>query len=97
MADRSMRVPPEPEMPQGDFEAVFATADGIEQERWERAAARVRFEELRPVSAFPVIPGKRWGPGWWRSATTSGHVAHGSAAVRADYLRHPMRPGRIRR
>ncbi|MEU8976047.1 TnsA-like heteromeric transposase endonuclease subunit [Streptomyces monashensis] len=81
MADQSMRVPTESEVPQGGFEAVFATAEGSGQERWERAAARVRFEELPPVSAFPIIPGKRWGPGWWWSATTGGHVAHGSAAM----------------
>ncbi|MFK0195878.1 TnsA-like heteromeric transposase endonuclease subunit [Kitasatospora sp. NPDC090308] len=63
------------------FEAVFAVDGSLEQERWERAAARVRFEDLLPVSAFPVVPGKRWGPGWWWSATTGGHVAHGSAAM----------------
>ncbi|MGW4651511.1 TnsA-like heteromeric transposase endonuclease subunit [Kitasatospora sp. NPDC004289] len=64
------------------FEAVFAVGGGLEQERWELAAARVRFEELRPVSAFPARAGKRWGPGWWWSATTGQHVAHGSAAMR---------------
>ncbi|MEU6236223.1 TnsA-like heteromeric transposase endonuclease subunit [Kitasatospora sp. NPDC047058] len=70
-----------PDVPGGGFEAVFAVGGVLEQERWEQAAARVRFEELRPVSAFPVVPGKRWGPGWWWSATTGGHVAHGSAAM----------------
>ncbi|MGQ4336480.1 acyltransferase domain-containing protein, partial [Streptomyces hayashii] len=30
------------------------------------AALAVAFEDLSPVSAFPVIPGRRWGPGlWW--------------------------------
>ncbi|MDH6130195.1 TnsA-like heteromeric transposase endonuclease subunit [Kitasatospora sp. GP82] len=51
------------------------------QQRWEQAAGRVRFEDLAPVSAFPVIPSKRWGPGWWWSATTGRHVANGSAAM----------------
>ncbi len=41
----------------------------------------VRFENLAPVSAFPVVPGRRWGPGWWWSATTGRHVVHGSAAM----------------
>jgi hypothetical protein len=41
----------------------------------------VRFEDLAPVSAFPVVPGRRWGPGWWWSATTGRHVVHGSAAM----------------
>ncbi|MFD7732159.1 TnsA-like heteromeric transposase endonuclease subunit [Kitasatospora phosalacinea] len=78
MADMSV---PGPVVAAEGFEAVFAVDGNLAQERWERAAARVRFEELRPVSAFPVIPGKRWGPGWWWSATTGGHVAHGSAAM----------------
>ncbi|WP_371476392.1 TnsA-like heteromeric transposase endonuclease subunit [Kitasatospora sp. NBC_00315] len=78
MADMSVAVP---DVPEEGFEAVFAVAGGLEQERWERAAARVLFEELGPVSAFPVIPGKRWGPGWWWSATTGRHVAQGSAAM----------------
>ena len=42
----------------------------------------VRFEELAPVAAFPVVPGRRWGPGWWWSATTGRHVLHGSQAMR---------------
>jgi hypothetical protein len=33
-----------------------------------------------------VIPGKRWGPGWWWSATTGRHVAHGSAAMRTQVM-----------
>ncbi|MFF7459391.1 TnsA-like heteromeric transposase endonuclease subunit [Kitasatospora sp. NPDC008115] len=70
-----------PTVPVEGFEAVFTVGGELEQERWDRAVDRVRFEELRPVSAFPVIPGKRWGPGWWWSATTGGHVAHGSAAT----------------
>ncbi|MBT2456748.1 TnsA-like heteromeric transposase endonuclease subunit [Streptomyces sp. ISL-86] len=81
MADQRTCAQAGPEAPQGDFEAVFDMAGSLEQERWERAAARVRFEELRPVSAFPIIAGKRWGPGWWWSATTGGHVVHGSAAM----------------
>ncbi|MEY9849748.1 hypothetical protein ABH940_006860 [Streptacidiphilus sp. BW17] len=63
-------------------EAAFASGSGrVAQLRWEQAAAAVRFEDLGPVSAFPVIPGKRWGPGSWWSATTGRHVAHGSAAM----------------
>ena len=66
----------------GSFEAAFADPAGaLVQQRWEQAVGRVRFEDLGPVSAFPVVPGKRWGPGWWWSATTGRHVAHGSAAM----------------
>jgi hypothetical protein len=81
MADQSTRLPRDPDVPEGGVAAVFAVDGCLEQERWGRAAARVRLEDLRPVSAFPIIPGKRWGPGWWWSATTGGHVAHGSAAM----------------
>ncbi|WP_245599208.1 TnsA-like heteromeric transposase endonuclease subunit [Embleya scabrispora] len=64
-------------------EAEFADAVGcVAQRSWVEAAGSTRFEELSPVSAFPVVPGRRWGPGWWWSATTGGHVVHGSAAMR---------------
>ncbi|WSS31553.1 TnsA-like heteromeric transposase endonuclease subunit [Streptomyces sp. NBC_01185] len=53
---------------------------------WDQAAAAVRFEDLAPVSAFPVVPGRRWGPGWWWSATTGRHVVHGSAAMRTQLM-----------
>ncbi|MFI6703545.1 TnsA-like heteromeric transposase endonuclease subunit [Streptomyces sp. NPDC050509] len=63
-------------------EAAFATAAGqATQLAWDQAAMSVRFEDLAPVSAFPVVPGRRWGPGWWWSATTGRHVVHGSAAM----------------
>ncbi|MFE2285609.1 hypothetical protein ACFXDJ_15750 [Streptomyces sp. NPDC059443] len=63
------------------YEAAFADWSGhVRQLPWFKAAASVRFEELLPVSAFPVVPGKRWGPGWW-SSTSGRHVAHGSAAM----------------
>ncbi|MFD7678475.1 TnsA-like heteromeric transposase endonuclease subunit [Streptomyces sp. NPDC060187] len=53
---------------------------------FEQAVGSVRFEELAPVSAFPVRP-HGWGaPGWWWSATTRGHVAHGSAAMRLQLM-----------
>ncbi|MGW3956973.1 TnsA-like heteromeric transposase endonuclease subunit [Streptomyces sp. NPDC004752] len=52
------------------------------QQRWVDAALAVAFEDLPPVSAFPVIPGRRWGPGLWWSATTGRHVAAGSNAMR---------------
>ncbi len=69
---------PEP----GAVEAEFTEGDGIlVQRRWVEAAVAVRFERLKPVAAFPVVPGRRWGPGWWWSATTSGHVMHGSQAM----------------
>ncbi|WP_306822857.1 TnsA-like heteromeric transposase endonuclease subunit [Streptomyces sp. TLI_146] len=32
------------------------------------------------------MPGRRWGPGWWWSATMGRHVAHGSAAMRAQLM-----------
>nr|WP_030382666.1 MULTISPECIES: TnsA-like heteromeric transposase endonuclease subunit [unclassified Streptomyces] len=77
VAGRACRVP-EP----GAVEAEFAGADGtLVQRRWVEAAVAVRFEQLAPVAAFPVVPGRRFGPGWWWSATTSGHVPHGSQAM----------------
>ncbi|MGW6489341.1 TnsA-like heteromeric transposase endonuclease subunit [Streptomyces sp. NPDC055056] len=69
---------PEP----GSVEVEFAEADGLlVQRRWTEAAAAVRFERLTPVTAFPVVPGRRWAPGWWWSATTGRHVQHGSQAM----------------
>lgn len=53
------------------FEAVFLDPVGqVVQQRWADAAVAVAFEGLDPVSAFPVVPGRRWGPGLWWSATT---------------------------
>ncbi|MFF3336917.1 hypothetical protein ACFYWX_46790 [Streptomyces sp. NPDC002888] len=49
MADQRTRVPAGPEL--SDFEAVFDMAGGLEQERWERAAARVRFEGCWSLAA----------------------------------------------
>ncbi|WP_372516092.1 TnsA-like heteromeric transposase endonuclease subunit [Streptantibioticus ferralitis] len=69
------------------FEAVFVDPVGqVVQQRWADAALAVAFEELDPVSAFPVVPGRRWGPGRWWSATTGRHVACGSAAMRAQLM-----------
>ncbi|MFI9650515.1 TnsA-like heteromeric transposase endonuclease subunit [Streptomyces sp. NPDC052040] len=69
---------PEP----GTVEAEFIGVDGtLVQRRWVEAAIAVKFEQLAPVAAFPVVPGRRWGPGWWWSATTAGHVMHGSQAM----------------
>ncbi|MEU7429024.1 TnsA-like heteromeric transposase endonuclease subunit [Streptomyces sp. NPDC040750] len=66
----------------GAVEAEFAGVDGtLVQRRWVEAAVAVRFEQLAPVAAFPVVPGRRWGPGWWWSATTGRHVMHGSQAM----------------
>ncbi|MGW6738974.1 TnsA-like heteromeric transposase endonuclease subunit [Streptomyces sp. NPDC055013] len=77
VAGKTCRVP-EP----GAVEAEFAGADGtLVQRRWVEAAVAVRFEQLAPVAAFPVVPGRRWGPGWWWSATTGRHVMHGSQAM----------------
>ncbi|MET7695125.1 TnsA-like heteromeric transposase endonuclease subunit [Streptomyces sp. NPDC005483] len=56
------------------------------QQRWADAVLTVAFEELEPTSAFPVVPGRRWGPGLWWSATTGRHVACGSAAMRAQLM-----------
>ncbi|MGW0886324.1 TnsA-like heteromeric transposase endonuclease subunit [Streptomyces sp. NPDC002671] len=56
------------------------------QQRWADAAVAVAFEELETVSAFPVVPGQRWGPGRWWSATIGRHVACGSAAMRAQLM-----------
>ncbi|MFE9446539.1 TnsA-like heteromeric transposase endonuclease subunit [Streptomyces sp. NPDC006602] len=69
---------PEP----GAVEAEFTGVDGmLVQRRWVEAAVAVRFEQLAPVAAFPVVPGRRWAPGWWWSATTGRHVMHGSQAM----------------
>ncbi|MFF9336156.1 TnsA-like heteromeric transposase endonuclease subunit [Streptomyces albogriseolus] len=66
----------------GAVEAEFAGVDGtLVQRRWIEAAVAVRFERLAPVAAFPVVPGRRWGPGWWWSATTGRHVMHGSQTM----------------
>ncbi|MFE3676071.1 hypothetical protein [Streptomyces griseus] len=66
----------------GRVDAEFAEAPGtLVQRRWVETAARVRLEHLAPVAAFPVVPGRRWGPGWWWSATTGRHVMHGSQAM----------------
>ncbi len=56
------------------------------QQRWADAAMTVAFEDLPPVSAFPVVPGRRWGPGPWWSATTGRHVAAGSNAMRTQLM-----------
>lgn len=64
------------------MEAVIAQPGrALVQRRWLQAAVQVRFEELEPVALFPVVPGRRWGPGWWWSATTGRHIAHGSQAM----------------
>ncbi|MFF3336933.1 TnsA-like heteromeric transposase endonuclease subunit [Streptomyces sp. NPDC002888] len=77
VASGACRVP-EP----GAVEAEFAGPEGmLVQRRWVEAAVAVRFEQLGPVAAFPVVPGRRWGPGWWWSPTTGRHVMHGSQAM----------------
>ena len=69
------------------FEAVFLDPVGrTVQQRWADAALAVAFEDLPPVSAFPVVPGRRWGPGLWWSATTGRHVAAGSNAMRTQLM-----------
>ncbi|MCW7947403.1 hypothetical protein AAW14_37085, partial [Streptomyces hygroscopicus] len=69
------------------FETVFLDPLGqVVQQRWEDAALAVAFEDLAPVSAFPVIPGRRWGPGLWWSATTGQHVSAGSNAMRTQLI-----------
>ncbi|MFI1441563.1 TnsA-like heteromeric transposase endonuclease subunit [Streptomyces fructofermentans] len=69
------------------FEAVFLDPLGqTVQQRWADAALAVAFEDLPPVSAFPAIPGRRWGPGLWWSATTGRHVAAGSNAMRLQLM-----------
>ncbi len=69
------------------FEAVFLDPVGqAVQQRWADAALAVAFEDLDPVSAFPVVPGRRWGPGLWWSATTGRHVAAGSNAMRLHLM-----------
>ncbi|MFB7397639.1 TnsA-like heteromeric transposase endonuclease subunit [Streptomyces sp. NPDC056191] len=68
-------------------EAAFATAAGqVTQLPWDQATTSARFEDLAPVSTFPVVPGRRWGPGWWWSTTTGRHVVHGSAAMRTQLM-----------
>ncbi|MGW0209243.1 TnsA-like heteromeric transposase endonuclease subunit [Streptomyces sp. NPDC003233] len=68
-------------------EVAFTGLSGqVTQLPWDQAVGSVRFEELAPVSAFPVLPGRRWGPGWWWSATTGRHVVHGSATMRTQLM-----------
>ncbi|MGW7261600.1 hypothetical protein [Streptomyces sp. NPDC054834] len=68
-------------------EAVFVAPDGTRmQRRWCRTAVKVRLEDLSPVVPFPVVPGRRCGPGWRWSATTARHVAHGSKAMRTQLM-----------
>ncbi|GAB2885003.1 hypothetical protein GCM10022245_20500 [Streptomyces mayteni] len=88
----------EPEEAEADvrvgFEAVFRDPLGqVVQQRWVDAALTVAFEESEPVSAFPVIPGRRWGPGRWWSATTGRHVHAGSSAMRAQLMVLDRDPG----
>ncbi|MEE4597422.1 hypothetical protein V2J94_37045 [Streptomyces sp. DSM 41524] len=74
------------------FEAVFLDPVGqTVQQRWEDAALAVAFEDLAPVSAFPAVPGRRWGPGLWWSATTGRHVAAGAVRTMSAQA-HPT-PG----
>ncbi|MGW0962549.1 TnsA-like heteromeric transposase endonuclease subunit [Streptomyces gelaticus] len=69
------------------MQTVFVDEAGhLRQMPWISAATEVRFEHAPPVAAFPVVPGRRWGPGWWWSATMGRHVAHGSAAMRAQLM-----------
>ncbi|MEV2235398.1 TnsA-like heteromeric transposase endonuclease subunit [Streptomyces phaeochromogenes] len=69
------------------FEAVFLDPVGrAVQQRWANAALAVAFETLDPVSAFPVVPGRRWGPGLWWSAPTGRHVAARSNAMRTQLM-----------
>ncbi|WTN17334.1 TnsA-like heteromeric transposase endonuclease subunit [Streptomyces canus] len=69
------------------FEAVFLDPVGqTVQQRWADAALAVAFEDLPPVSAFPAVPGRRWGPGLWWSATTGRHVPAGSNAMRTQLM-----------
>ncbi len=71
----------------GGFEAVFLDPEGqMVQQRWTDAAMTVAFENLPPVSAFPVVPERHWGPGFWWSATTGRHVAAGSNAMRVQLM-----------
>ncbi|WP_385617670.1 TnsA-like heteromeric transposase endonuclease subunit [Streptomyces sp. P8-A8] len=68
-------------------EVAFTGLSGqVTQLPWDQAVGSVRFEELAPVSAFPVLPGRRWGPGWWWSATTGRHVVHGSVTMRTQLM-----------
>lgn len=68
-------------------EAVFRDPVGqVVQQRWADAALAVAFEDLAPVAGFPVVPGRRWGPGLWWSATSGRHVHSGSAAMRAQLM-----------
>ncbi len=69
------------------LEVAFTGLSGqVTQLPWDQAVGSVRFEELAPVSAFPVLQGRRWGPGWWWSATTGRHVVHGSATMRTQLM-----------
>ncbi|MGW1997456.1 TnsA-like heteromeric transposase endonuclease subunit [Embleya sp. NPDC001921] len=69
------------------FEAEFVDPVGrLVRQRWADAVLAVAFEDLGPVSAFPVVPGRRWGPGLWWSSTTGRHVPAGSNAMRTRLM-----------
>lgn len=60
------------------FEAAFLDPLGQVVQQWRQDAAwAVAFEDLQPVSGFPVVPGRRWGPGLWWSGTTGGMCPRG--------------------
>nr|WP_274562452.1 hypothetical protein [Streptomyces spiramyceticus] len=70
-----------------EWETVFVDPIGqVVQQRWADAVLAVAFEELEPVSAFPVVPGRRWGPVSGGRPRPAGHVACGSAAMRAQLM-----------
>ncbi|WP_406016756.1 TnsA-like heteromeric transposase endonuclease subunit [Streptomyces sp. NBC_00984] len=74
------------------FEVVFLDPVGrVVPQRWVDTAVAVA--ELDPVSAFPVVSGRRWAPGLWWSATTGRRVSAGSNAMRAQLMMLDRDPG----
>ncbi|MGW5848530.1 TnsA-like heteromeric transposase endonuclease subunit [Streptomyces sp. NPDC055254] len=60
------------------FEVSYMAADGVERRVPLARAARVRFEDGRPVREFPSYRGQRNYPGLYWSATAGTHVGHES-------------------
>jgi hypothetical protein len=61
-----------------EFEVAYLAADGVERRVVLASAAEVRFEDARPVRAFPSYKGQRNNPGLYWSATMGRHVAYES-------------------
>ncbi len=53
---------------------------------WLQAASEMRLEDCAPVWEFPILKGRRVGPGWWWTATNGGMVRYGFGAMRTQLM-----------